>query len=61
MILKRLFPGLGLKEFRDLVAIRPYSKIYTMLKSLPETMTRSGIKALLLDQSVSGLSTKSID
>ena len=47
MILKRLFPGLGLKEFRDLAAIRPYSKIYMMLKSLPEAMTRSGIKALL--------------
>lgn len=47
MILKRLFPGLGLEVFRELAAIRPYSKIYTMLKSLPETMTRSGIKALL--------------
>lgn len=47
MILKRAYPGLGLSEFRDLAAIRPYSKIYTMLKSLPETMTRSGIKALL--------------
>ncbi|MBQ4226868.1 MAG: hypothetical protein II697_01580, partial [Clostridia bacterium] len=47
MILKRLFPTLNLVEFRDLAAIRPYSKIYTILKSLPETMTRSGIKALL--------------
>ena len=47
MILKRLFPTLNLAEFRDLAAIRPYSKIYTILKSLPETMTRSGIKALL--------------
>ena len=51
MILKRLFPGLELKEFRDLADIRPYSKIYQILKSLPETMTRSGLKALLPEYS----------
>ena len=51
MILKRLFPGLEVKEFRDLAEIRPYSKIYQILKSLPETMTRSGIKALLPEYS----------
>ena len=47
IILKRKYPEYDLKEFRDLALIRPYSKIYEMLKSLPETMTRSEIREFL--------------
>ena len=47
MILKRLFPTYDFEEFRDLAKVRPYSEIYKMLKSVPETMTRGGIRALL--------------
>lgn len=47
MLLKRAFPECELQEFRDLAKIRPYSKLYRMLKTVPETMTRGGIKALL--------------
>lgn len=47
MLLKRAYPSLGLVEFRDLAKIRPYSEIYRMLKTVPETMTRGEIKALL--------------
>lgn len=47
MLLKRSYPQYELKEFRDLAKIRPYSAVYEMLRSLPETITRGGIKALL--------------
>jgi len=47
MLLQRAYPQYELKEFRDLARIRPYSKVYEMLLSLPETITRGGIKALL--------------
>ena len=47
MILKRNYPSLDLREFRDLAKIRPYSEIYKMLLTVPETMTRGGLKALL--------------
>ncbi len=47
MMLQRAYPQYELKEFRDLARIRPYSKVYEMLRSLPETITRGGIKALL--------------
>ena len=47
MLLKRSFPHYELKEFRDLAKIRPYSKVYEMIATLPETITRGGIKALL--------------
>lgn len=47
MILKKMYPTCDLREFRDLAKIRPYSEIYRMLRSVPETMTRGGIKALL--------------
>lgn len=47
MLLKRMYPQYNLQEFRDLAKIRPYSEIYRMLKSIPETMTRGGLKALL--------------
>ncbi|MBO4277901.1 MAG: NTP transferase domain-containing protein, partial [Clostridia bacterium] len=47
MIIKREFPEYELREFRDIAKIRPYSKIYEMLKALPETITRGGAKALL--------------
>ena len=47
MLLKRNYPQYELKEFRDLAKIRPYSEVYKMIASLPETITRGGIKALL--------------
>ncbi len=47
MLIKQAYPQYDLKEFRDLARIRPYSKVYEMLRSLPETITRGGIKALL--------------
>lgn len=47
MIIKREFPEYDLREFRDIAGIRPYSKIYEILKAVPETMTRGGTKALL--------------
>lgn len=51
MLIKRLYPEYGLVEFRDLAKIRPYSKIYDILKSVPETMTRGGIKMMLPEYS----------
>ncbi|MBR5473285.1 MAG: NTP transferase domain-containing protein [Clostridia bacterium] len=47
MLLKKNYPHYELKEFRDLAKIRPYSEVYKMIASLPETITRGGIKALL--------------
>ena len=47
MLLKKSYPHYELKEFRDLAKIRPYSTVYKMIASLPETLTRGGIKALL--------------
>ena len=47
MIIKRNFPDLNFTEFRDIANVRPYSKIYEILKTIPETMTRGGIKMLL--------------
>ncbi len=47
MLLKKAFPECDLREFRDVAKIRPYADIYRMLKTLPETITRGGIKALL--------------
>lgn len=47
MLLKQNYPQYELKEFRDLAKIRPFSAVYEMLFSLPETITRGGIKALL--------------
>lgn len=47
MLLKKNYPDYELKEFRDLAKIRPYSRVYEMIASLPETITRGGIKALL--------------
>ncbi len=47
MILKREFPEYDLREFRDISKIRPYSRIYEMLKAVPETITRGGARALL--------------
>ena len=43
MFLKRAFPECHLEEFRDLAKIRPYSKIYEMLKVLPEKIDREKI------------------
>lgn len=47
MLLKKNYPHYELKEFRDLAKIRPYSAVYEMIATLPETITRGGIKALL--------------
>ena len=47
MIMKREFPEYDLRELRDISEIRPYSRIYEMLKAVPETITRGGAKALL--------------
>jgi len=47
MLLKRSYPELGLVEFRDLAKVRPYSKIYEMLLSIPESMTREEISKTL--------------
>ena len=47
MLLKRAYPHYKLNEFRDLAKIRPYSAVYEMIATLPETITRGGIKILL--------------
>lgn len=47
MMIKRAYPQYDLREFRDLARIRPQTEIYRMLKSIPETMTRGGVKMLL--------------
>ena len=47
MLLARAYPEYDLREFRDLANIRPYSKIYEMLKKVPDTITRGGARALL--------------
>ncbi len=47
MLIKRLFPQYCFVEFRDIAKVRPYSEIYEILKAIPETLTRGGIKALL--------------
>jgi len=50
MMLKKYFPNEELKEFRDLAEIRPYSRIYKMLKTLPEAATRDEIRSKLSHQ-----------
>jgi len=47
MLIKRLFPDYNFNEFRDIAKVTPHSEIYKILRSIPETMTRGGIKALL--------------
>ncbi|MBR6502682.1 MAG: NTP transferase domain-containing protein [Clostridia bacterium] len=47
MLLKKNYPSYELKEFRDLAKIRPYSRVYEMIASLPETVTRGGIKFMI--------------
>lgn len=47
MLLKKNYPSYDLKEFRDLAKIRPYSRVYEMIASLPETVTRGGIKFMI--------------
>ena len=50
MMLNKYFPTEDLKEFRDLAEIRPFSKVYKMLKTLPEAATRDEIRAKLSHQ-----------
>lgn len=47
MLIKRLFPDRGFVEFRDVAKVCPYSEIYKILKSIPETVTRGAVLALL--------------
>lgn len=47
MIIRKNYPEYDLREFRDLAKIRPYSRVYEILKILPDTITRGGVKALL--------------
>ena len=46
-MLKRAFPAYRLEELRDVSKIRPYSKIYEMLKTLPLEITREEIQKQL--------------
>ncbi len=47
MLIKKLFPDYNFTQFRDIAKVRPYSDIYNIIKEIPETVTRGGIKALL--------------
>lgn len=47
MLIKRLFPEYGFVEFRDIAKVSNHSEIYKILKEIPETITRGGVKALL--------------
>ncbi len=47
MLLKRLFPEAELHLFRDLLKIKPVTKLYCMLRALPEKVTREELLALL--------------
>lgn len=47
MLIKKMYPEYNLVEFRDIAKIRPYSKIYEIIKEIPATVTSDGIKALL--------------
>ena len=51
MLVKRLFPEYGFVEFRDIAKVRPFSEIYKILSSIPETVTRGTIKMLLPEYS----------
>lgn len=50
MLIKKNFPKYNFIEFRDIAKITPYSEIYKILKSIPETVTRKEILALLPEQ-----------
>ena len=50
MILQKKYPQYGFVELRDVANIRPYSKIYRMLRTVPITATREEILALLPEQ-----------
>ncbi|MBR3804354.1 MAG: NTP transferase domain-containing protein [Clostridia bacterium] len=39
MLIKRAFPDYNFIEFRDIAKVRPFSKIYQMLLSIPERVT----------------------
>ena len=47
LLIRRAFPDRPLSVFRDLAAVRPYAQIYRMLRILPETVTRTGLRTLL--------------
>lgn len=47
MLLQKKFPEYGFIELRDIALLRPCSKIYRMLRSIPETATREEILSLL--------------
>lgn len=47
MLLQKKFPAYGFEQLRDVAKVRPYSKIYRMLRAVPEKATRTEILALL--------------
>lgn len=47
MLIKRAFPENTFSVFRDLAEIRPFSRMYKMLKALPQEVSRSQLRALL--------------
>ncbi|MBR4654795.1 MAG: NTP transferase domain-containing protein [Kiritimatiellae bacterium] len=47
LLIRRAFPEQPLAVFRDLAAVRPFAQIYRMLRTLPETVTRAGLRELL--------------
>ena len=47
MLLQKKFPAYGFEQLRDVAKVRPYSKIYRMLRAVPEKATRAEILALL--------------
>ncbi|MBO7215177.1 MAG: hypothetical protein J6V66_06775 [Clostridia bacterium] len=51
MLIKRNFPDYNFLEFRDIAKVKPYSKIYKMLKSIPETITKEELLALIPEYS----------
>lgn len=47
MLIKRMFPIYGFREFRDIIEVRPFAEIYRMIRAIPETVTRSEIREML--------------
>ncbi len=47
MLIKRAYPDYNFIEFRDIAKVRPFSKIYKMLLSIPETVTSKMMIELL--------------
>lgn len=50
MLIKKHYPKCDFVEFRDIAKVRPFSDVYKILKSIPKTVTREEILALLPEQ-----------